>query len=68
MPAPKNDLVPAARVIARVVAGTTTQSEYDALPEAARKEASQMAWKIIGEIQRYEDRRERAARRQQAAE
>jgi hypothetical protein len=65
---PKNDLVPVARVIARTLVDAKTQEAYDALPEASRKEASQMAWKIVGEIQRYEDRRERATRRLQADE
>lgn len=68
MAAPKNDLVPVTRVIARTIAGATSQEAYDALPEAKRKEASMLAWKIMGEIQKYEDRRDRAARRQQAAE
>jgi hypothetical protein len=53
---------PVARVIARVLSDAKTQAEYERLPEEERKRTSQLAWKVISALNRYEIRKERIAR------
>lgn len=57
-----SEYTPVARVIARVLADAKTQADYERLPEEERKRSSQLAWKVISAINRYEIRKERITR------